>query len=500
MKKILRACALCGLLITTAAWPALADSAAQGRMIEELRLQMQQMRQEMLRQRQAYEGKLEAMQRRLDALAAPAAPAARAKPGGEGQLAAALAQQRSAATDLGQEAGPLARAVQSMNPEVSVIIDTIFYRYSHEEGFAHISAIMGGFGHSHSHDDDSGHQHGLRQGFNLRHLELSFSAEVDPYFKGYANVAVTEDSAEIHEAYIVTSSLPWGFQLKAGKFFSEFSRTNSQHSHEWDFVDAPLIYTLTLGDHRLLDKGVQASWLAPLATHLLFGIEALQGDNENMFHYLGGDQLPEENAPRLWVGWAKWSPNLPGPHGLQFGAYFARGVHQEAHDGDSDGAEDHWLSGYSQFYGADMVYKYDSGRAYGQGDFTLQAEYFRRHKDLTVEGHDLNPAFIGQDRTATQDGYYVQGVYGFAPRWRAGLRWEQVGLTNRDTFPDGSSDDYDSSWRATGMVDFSPSHFSRIRLQTAYGEYAMSDGSKENDWQIWLQLQISLGSHGAHKF
>ncbi len=496
MKRFICTLAACAIALALAPWPAAAGQDAQGKIIEELRKEIQELRGEMNSQRQSYENKMGDMQRKLDALSRRVEVN---KPSGEEELSAALAKQKGGGT-VSAEGSSVAAAIQSMNPQASVILDTIYYNDDTDDGFSEMSHKMAGFGHSHGGDDEDEHHHGLKKGFNLRHVELAFSAEVDPYFKGYANVAVTEDNAEIHEAYIDTSALPWGFKLRAGKFFSNFSRINSQHTHDWDFVDAPLIYTLTLGDHRLLDKGAQLSWLAPTPFHLLFGVEALQGDNEMMFNYLGGDNLPEKNGPRLWVGWLKYSPNLFGGHGLEIGPYFARGVHQEAHDGNSDGTEDHWLNGHSQFYGVDVVYKYDSGKAYGEGDLTLQADYFRRAKDLSVEQHDLAPALIGKDRTATQDGYYVQGVYGFLPRWRAGLRWEQVGLTNKDTFPDGTSADYDASWRLTGMVDFTPSHFSRLRLQSAYGSYAMDGGEDQEAWQVWLQLMVSLGTHGAHKF
>jgi hypothetical protein len=50
--------------------------------------------------------------------------------------------------------------------------------------------------------------------------------------------------------------------------------------------------------------------------------------------------------------------------------------------------------------------------------------------------------------------------------------------------------------RNTLMLDFSPSEFSRLRLQVG------SDKSQlgVTDNQIFLQYIVSLGAHGAHKF
>jgi len=180
------------------------------------------------------------------------------------------------------------------------------------------------------------------------------------------------------------------------------------------------------------------------------------------------------------VGWLKIGPNLPGNHALQFGAFGASGKHQEAHDGDA-------------------VYKYNTPHPHGQGDVILQGEYFNRRKDLELVGHDLAPQLVGNSRVDDQDGYYVQAVYGFLPRWRAGIRWEQVGLTNESELPDGSKEDFGSSDRASAMLDFTPSEFSRIRLQANQGSYETAEG-REDVTEVYVQWMISLGAHGAHKF
>ena len=46
------------------------------------------------------------------------------------------------------------------------------------------------------------------------------------------------------------------------------------------------------------------------------------------------------------------------------------------------------------------------------------------------------------------------------------------------------------------MADWSPSEFSRIRLQFAR-DYSRTN---EPDNQIFLQYIVSLGAHGAHTF
>ncbi len=416
-------------------------------------------------------------------------------------VAACLTIEYAAAQEPAQTAGiPVSqRSFQSFNPDVSAIVDMFYHHDDSEEGISHLLGEMAGFGHTHGHGDEEHHHHGPDEGFNLRHLELQFSADVDPYFKGSAIAAIDLDGAEMETAEIETTCLPWGLKLRGGKFYSHFGYINAQHAHEWDFSDQPLIYKLCLGDHGLNEKGLQLSWLAPTPFYLLAGVEAFQGENENMFAYHGEEPLPMHDGPRVGVGWIKAGPNLPGNHALQFGAFGASGKHQEAHDGNEDGAEDHWLDGDSSFWGADFVYKYNAPHPHGQGDVIVQGEYFSCRKDLELVGHDLAPQLVGNSKVGNQDGYYVQAVYGFLPRWRAGLRWEQVGLTNESDLPDGTSESYGSSYRTGPMLDFTPSEFSRLRLQVNQGSYETDEG-KEDVTEVYVQWMISLGAHGAHKF
>jgi len=386
---------------------------------------------------------------------------------------------------------------QSFNPDISAIVDMYYHADDSEEGVSHVFEEVSGFGHTHSGEEH--HHHGPDAGLNLRHLELQFSANVDPYFKGSAIAAIDLEAAEMETAEIETTALPWGLKLKGGKFFSDFGYINAQHSHQWDFSDQPLIYKLCLGDHGLNDKGIQVSWLVPTPFYLVIGTEAFQGENETMFAYSGEAPLPSHKGPRLGVAWLKVSPELPGFHALQVGAFGATGKHQEAHDGDGDGNEDHWLDGDNSFWGCDFVYKYNSPKGYGEGDFALQGEYFSRRKALDLVAHDLAPALVGNRRIDDQDGYYVQTVYGFLPRCRGGLRWEQVGLLNESALPDGTSEEYGISHRVSAMIDLTPSEFSRLRLQVNQGAYGTPDG-KENVIEIYLQWMISIGAHGAHKF
>ncbi len=86
------------------------------------------------------------------------------------------------------------------------------------------------------------------RGFSLAESELGFSANIDPWFRGAANIALPPDnSVSVEEAYMQTTSLGNGLALKAGRFFSGIGYLNPQHAHTWDFVDNPLAYQAMLG-------------------------------------------------------------------------------------------------------------------------------------------------------------------------------------------------------------------------------------------------------------
>jgi len=144
-----------------------------------------------------------------------------------------------------------------------------------------------------------------RNGFNLDSAELAIYAPVDPYFNLYATIPVTENGATVEEAYVVTTSLPKGHQIKAGEFKSGFGRLNSQHSHVWDFVDNPLPYRafIGFGDEGIDEKGVQYTYLPPLPFYTILGVEVLQGENKTLFGAdATGGLMPIRPSPRrLWM-------------------------------------------------------------------------------------------------------------------------------------------------------------------------------------------------------
>ena len=82
--------------------------------------------------------------------------------------------------------------------------------------------------------------------------------------------------------------------------------------------------------------------------------------------------------------------------------------------------------------------------------------------------------------------------------WRVGLRTEQLDHGTVDYSSNNTNlprSNFNPSKNSV-MVDYSPSEFSRIRVQFA------QDKSRQGitDNQAFIQYQMSLGAHGAHQY
>ncbi|MBA1146285.1 hypothetical protein H0Z60_04360 [Ectothiorhodospiraceae bacterium WFHF3C12] len=393
------------------------------------------------------------------------------------------------------------------NPKISVIFDGVYYNDNVDGEGNELLGEVDGISHAHGHEGEHSHGHGSAgPGFNLRTTEITLSGSVDHLFEAFANIAVDSDGGvALEEAYFISRGLPAGLMVKGGKFLSDIGTINNQHPHQWDFVDQNLAYQSLIGEHGLQDTGLQLRWLPALDTYLEVGFEALQGEQDKLGTLADEDEIEADgvtglddrgDGPRLFTVFTKWSPDLGYSHTLRlglFGAYATQ--HQEIHD---DPAV-HALEGDAWLAGTDWVYGYDAAGNYGQGDLKLQAEYLYAVKDLEVAYHEANAAAVGQTRELRQDGFYAQAVYGFAPRWDVAVRYDATGWTNEKTDGSDTLEDWDSSERGTLAVAFRPSHFSMIRLQAARSSLSV-EGEREPVNQVFLQYQLSLGSHGAHTF
>jgi hypothetical protein len=129
----------------------------------------------------------------------------------------------------------------------------------------------------------------------------------------------------------------------------------------------------------------------------------------------------------------------------------------------------------------------------------LQGEYFRRTEAGSLV-FDSAGAALASRLSSRQSGWYAQAVYQFKPRWRFGLRHDEVRATGALDYGDAIlftafDDSGHVNRRSSGMIDYSTSEFGRIRFQ-----YNHDLSGPTVDHQLFLQYIVSIGAHGAHQF
>ena len=81
------------------------------------------------------------------------------------------------------------------------------------------------------------------QGLQLGESELNMNANVDDKFYASITLAFGEET-EVEEAFIQTTSLGNGFNIKAGRFFSSIGYLSNKHAHSDNFANRHYLINL----------------------------------------------------------------------------------------------------------------------------------------------------------------------------------------------------------------------------------------------------------------
>lgn len=381
----------------------------------------------------------------------------------------------------------------SFNPAISLVLQGGIASYSQDPEAFHFAGMpLGGEAGLHA------------EGPALWETELTASANIDNLFYGQTTIGLHAHEGaievDVEEAFVDTLSLPAGLGLRFGRFYPAVGYLNQHHTHAWDFADAPLAYQAFLGK-QYRDDGIRASWVAPLdALYLELGAEALRGDA-----YPGGGNSGDFGATRNLF--AKVGGDVGLDHSWQFGvSHMDIDVGERVSGGHAHaGASGPAFSGDSQLTVLDAVWKTSLG---GERALILQGEYLRRDESGQVAVSETAGDALF-DYAGDQHGWYLQGVFQYDRQWRAGVRYDRLHAANdlamlSNTTGEADADIFDESGYLSGgddphrwaaMVDWSPSEFSRLRLQVA------RDHSRSaTDNQVFLQYIMTLGAHGAHSY
>jgi hypothetical protein len=339
-----------------------------------------------------------------------------------------------------------------------------------------------------------------QRGFNGRNAEIALDGAVDPYFEGFANIVLKLDNnnateIELEEAFLQTTSLPHGVQVKAGQFFDAFGRINPTHPHTWEFADSPLVNGRLLGSDGLRGIGAQISWTLPVPwySQLLFAVKNGRGGTAYSFRNPGdngvfyGRMTIDRDASALhdllYVPRFENSFNPSDTQTVLFGVSGAFGMNDTGTDN------------HTQIYGADFLYKWKSARAEGGFPFVKwQTEAMYRRFEA---GRGLNDSFPVSE-TFRDWGLYSQVLWGFKKGWVVGIRGDYLHMQESQFTDD---DTRQSRSRISANITWYPTEFSKIRLQYNHDFLEENEflASRDAD-SVFLQFEFILGAHGAHKF
>ena len=366
--------------------------------------------------------------------------------------------------------GGLAALASAFNPSIGVVLNGHLEAFSQNPNDYFIRGFALG-------DETSP---GTR-GPSINESEVNFQANVDPYLFGNLTVAFEPNNTiSIEEAFMQTTSLPAGFTLRAGRFFSGIGYLNEQHSHTWDFADQALPYRAFLNT-QYDDDGIQLRWLAPTTQFIELGQELFLGN-----------AFPAGGAPRQGLGTHSLFAHTGGDIG-DSGSYRTglSWLHTNAENrltAIPNGPDD-TFTGKGDLLIVDGVYKWapDGNPTRDQPEAPGRVLYrpFSRPLRWASTTRRRRPGSMRRRSISS----CRAGASGYAMTSLAQLRKPALSPTARSTAAGITPR------RGSAMLEFNTSEFGRFRLQ-----YNLDYSRGTPDNQGFLQYIVSLGAHGAHSY
>jgi len=215
--------------------------------VEQLKRQLREMQETFARQQAGQQQQIEALTKKLDAVAQQQTAEAATSPPPASVTPEQFKKLDEKVDDV--VAAQKKTLTSEFNPAIGVVGETIFSQQSK-------GSPPNGTGYP--------------GGFDVfqRSVELNATASVDPFAKGWvvingsADAATGETSLDVEEAALQTTSLPGNLTLTAGQFFGEFGRLAYIHDHELPFVNRPMVLDQYIGGESKT-VGAQVNWLFP---------------------------------------------------------------------------------------------------------------------------------------------------------------------------------------------------------------------------------------------
>jgi len=320
---------------------------------------------------------------------------------------------------------------------------------------------------------------------NQRSVELNLAASVDPFAKAYAVLNASADpitgeaTLGVEEAALVTTSLPWNLEVKAGRFFAEFGRLSYIHDHELPFVNRPLVLDRYIGGESRTD-GIQVNYLLPIPHYVSLTL--------GMGDQIGGDNPPNKvgdyrnfNQLNFWGRGSTYFDLTPD-------VSFETGV-SGLWNPDTDGRGDPIVQANGstltererRLVGADFVVSFKPLQNNQFQTLTWGTEVLLSNNRFNVASPDSDT----YKRSVDSYGLYSYLAYKFHREWSAGFLFDWV---------ESAQDNKDQTFAYSPFITWNPSHWSQLRLQYTHTDPNADSGLRPDD-AIYLQWTWIIGSH-----
>ncbi len=309
-------------------------------------------------------------------------------------------------------------------------------------------------------------------GFDVQELEFNAVAFVDNFLKGVMVLALHDlDAIEIEETYV--DFVPFqNLSIRAGKYFTPFGRHNLLHAHQFPFIDAPLANVAVLGaEDGINEVALGINPILPLPWFSEFNFLIMDGRNDELFDSDFSDDLAYlMHSKNLW--------DLGENATLELGASYAFGQNGTSFEDTR-----------THVVGGDMTLIWSPLNRTRFRSLIWQSEYLAKFKSGAF---DPTTAAAAPDEDV--GGVYTSIQYQIHQRWWIQGRYGFVGL-HQDARAD------EDTHRYSALLAFANSEFQSIRLQYNFIDFE-DNGSRgfDEEHQVLLQLNFTIGSHPAHTY
>lgn len=309
--------------------------------------------------------------------------------------------------------------------------------------------------------------------FSLRGVDIVFSGEIDGVGKAHINLAYHDGDVILEEGYLdMYDLLPFGTDVRLGKFRANFGLLNKVHPHALPQVDYPAIYREYLGHEGYIDEGIGVAGSFPS----LWGSDfdyTLQVLNGNRHEHGEEDDAHDEEYGRLkdygdLVYVAKLSNTIKPSEDLniKWGLSALIGKFEVEHD---------LLRFYYQ--GADLTFKF--------------SPFEEKYKVIRWQTEIISSQIEEDSSWERSYGLYSFIDYKFAPKWLVGGRYDYLELPSsidHTTELSMGSSDHLTELSAYLTYEYTESNQIRLQFKNTNRNY-----DKETN-EIFLQWIFLLGN------